>query len=144
MRFKHWPFVNEAAHRVVFLRVSWTPPVLSGILTRGAQMIRKFFLALCVTAYLAGCASAPSQNAARVKEADQNMVAGCELIGTIIGSSLIGGVVTTGGNNAMVDAKEQAASQGATHIVFMSVDSGSQYSTGKATARAYKCAATRQ
>jgi hypothetical protein len=88
---------------------------------------------------LVGCASVPSPQASRVKEADDRMVANCELLGTIVGSSLIGGVVDTGAINSMVSVKEQAAAQGATHVVFSGIDGGNQFATGRATARAYRC-----
>ena len=102
--------------------------------------MKQVMLTFLAATVLASCASTPSNRAANVKEADPGTVSRCQLLGTVIGSSLIGGVVVkTGGTNAMVDAREQAADMGATHIVFMAVDSGNQYSTGKATARAYRC-----
>jgi hypothetical protein len=104
-------------------------------------MSRAYRWALLGAISLGGCAATPTPQAAAVAEADQARVATCELLETVLGKSLIGGsVFTTGGTNAMVEARERAAAMGATHIVFGSVDSGSMYSTGSATARAYRCA----
>lgn len=86
-----------------------------------------------------GCATAPSYQAAAIKEADARQVAKCTLISTVVGRSLIGGVGSTGATNAITDAKEQASGLGATHVVLLSVDSGSIYATATATARAYRC-----
>jgi hypothetical protein len=85
------------------------------------------------------CSSVPSRHAAAIKEVDANQVANCTLISTIVGRSLIGGVGTTGATNAIVDAKEQASGLSATHVVIVSADSGTMYSSGTATAKAYKC-----
>jgi len=109
----------------------------------GALVLLVIVALVVIALLLGGCAVAPSQAAAQVKEADASMVAGCELIGTVVGSSMIGGIVTTGATNAMVEVREKAAALGATHIVFVSVDSGSTYSTGRAVARAYKCPASK-
>ena len=103
----------------------------------------KFISIAIILVVVGGCAAVPSPSAAKIIEADDAMVVGCQLVGTVFGSSLIGGVVTTGATNAMVDAKEKAANQGATHIVFGNVDGGGMYSVGRATARAYKCPAAK-
>ena len=104
-----------------------------------ATRVNKLLPVFIVLLVCQGCASTPSHQAAAVKEADARQVAKCTLISTIVGKSLIGGVGSTGATNAIVDAKEQASGLGATHVVILSVDSGSMYSTGTATAKAYKC-----
>jgi Domain of unknown function (DUF4156) len=101
--------------------------------------VNRILAAITVLLICQGCASTPSSQAAAVKEVDAKQVANCALISTIVGKSLIGGVVSTGGTNAIVDAKEQAAGLGANTIVILTVDSGGMYSTGTATAKAYRC-----
>jgi hypothetical protein len=99
----------------------------------------KLLTAVALMVICQGCATAPSRHAAAVKEVDARQVANCTLISTIVGRSLIGGVGSIGAENAVVDVKEQASGLGATHVVIQSVDGGSMYAPGTATAKAYKC-----
>lgn len=99
--------------------------------------MRMFVGALVLLA--TGCASQPSLKAAEVAESDEQGVLGCKFLGSVQGSSVIGGVVTTGAHNASVDAREQAAEMGANRIVFLSVEKGGLMGTGSARARAYRC-----
>ena len=92
--------------------------------------------------FLAGCASAPSQATRNVLDGDPATVnRDCKLLGTVNGRSLFGGGEATRQDDAMLDARAKAAAMGATHVVFINVDSTGMFNTGHATARAYKCEA---
>lgn len=97
-----------------------------------------FRIALAALA-LAGCAAAPSHQAALVKEVAQEQVIECEFLGETRGMSGWGGSAAagTGANNARVAAKERAAKLGATHLVW--VAAGDVIQT--AVAHAYRCPA---
>jgi hypothetical protein len=96
-----------------------------------------FAFAACA---LAGCATMPSPQAARVAEVGAGMVSGCHSLGTVHGSSLVDGVgQSTGVRNAKTEAREQAARWGANAIVWTHVTQrywGAELVTGDA----YKCA----
>jgi hypothetical protein len=85
-----------------------------------------------------GCTTTLSPRAAMVVEADEEIVQGCEFIGSYEGNSVWGGklVQSTGMKNSKNEVVEKAASHGATHIVFYSVAGGP---TPFASGRAYKC-----
>lgn len=86
---------------------------------------------------LGGCATTPSSSALNVQDADERMVANCEMVGQVSGSSGWGNLAaSTGMSNAQAEAREKAARLGATHIVWGAVEGG--YSP-HATGRAYKC-----
>lgn len=94
--------------------------------------------------FLAGCASAPPQAARNVLDGDPATVnRDCKLLGTVNGRSLFGGSEASRQDDAMLDARAKAAAMGATHVVFVTVDSSGMFNTGHATARAYKCEAKR-
>jgi len=82
--------------------------------------ISKFeFLSLSVVAILIlnGCATTLSQSAARVIDADMTMTGNCQLLGDVHGWSGWGNNATSLGlENAENQAREKAASMGATHI----------------------------
>ena len=65
----------------------------------------------------------------------------CKLLGTVNGRSVFGGGEATRQEDAMQDARAKAAAMGATHVVFIKVDTSGMFNTGYATARAYKCEA---
>ena len=89
---------------------------------------------------LAACASAPSESARNVKDGDPAKVnRDCKLLGTVNGRSLFGGVEASRQDDAMLDARAKAAAMGATHVVFINVDTSGMFNTGHAAARAYKC-----
>jgi hypothetical protein len=78
-----------------------------------------------------GCATTPSASAAKVADADENMV------GQVQGSSGWGGLAaSTGMENAKNEAREKAAQLGATHIVWQAI-SGNY--TPYVTGHAYSC-----
>lgn len=93
-------------------------------------------IGICVLA-LAGCTTTLSQAGSGVVQADEKMVAACQFLGTVEGSSGFGNIAaSTGMQNAKNQATEKAASMGATHIVITSVTGG--YSPA-AQGRAYRC-----
>jgi hypothetical protein len=104
-------------------------------------MKRSMTLAAAIVA-LAACTSAPSQVARSVQDGDPATVnRDCKLLGTVNGRSLFGGGEATRQDDAMLDARGKAAAMGATHVVFINVDTSGMFNTGHATARAYKCGA---
>jgi len=94
-------------------------------------------LAIVVVASFSGCATSPSTAAARVQEADNQMVAGCKYLGDVQGSSGWGNLAASAGmENAKNEARDSAAKLGATHVVWNNITGGySPY----VSAKAYKC-----
>lgn len=92
-------------------------------------------LAACLACQ--SCATTPSASASRVADADQGMVAGCQFVGEVQGSSGWGGLAaSTGMENAKNEAREKAAKLGATNIIWHSIAGGyAPYVSG----RAYSC-----
>jgi hypothetical protein len=101
--------------------------------------VKSLLAAALVLVICQGCATTPSRQAATLKEATARDVTRCALISTIVGKSLMGGAVATSANNAIVDAKEQAAGLGANAVVLEKVDSGGAYAPATATLKAYRC-----
>lgn len=95
------------------------------------------FGSLLVMFLLGGCATTSSISAQRVKVADAPEVSGCKFLKDVHGSSGWGNLAaSTGMENAKNEALEQAASAGATHIVWTNIVGGySPFATGKA----YRC-----
>jgi hypothetical protein len=96
------------------------------------------YLFFAVALLLCACATAPSERAAGVKDADPRMVEACTYMGEVEGTSIWGG---PGGHGAAVsnsknEARDQAAKLGATHIVWNSV---SESSLTAVSGRAYRC-----
>lgn len=91
---------------------------------------------------LAACAATPSQTARSVQDGDPAVVnRDCKLLGTVNGRSLFGLSDEAKTEGATANAREKAAAMGATHVVFLNVDTSGMLNTGNATARAYRCAA---
>lgn len=92
------------------------------------------FMVICL---LNGCAVAPSAAATHVQEANAQMIASCQYLAEVQGSSGWGNLAASAGmENAKNEAKESAAKLGATHIVWNTVAGGyAPYVSGKA----YKC-----
>jgi hypothetical protein len=102
-------------------------------------MIRTIALALTVVTLVA-CASGSSQSARSIKDGDPAVVnRDCKLLGTVNGRSVFGGGEASRQDDAMLDARAKAAAMGATHVVFLSIDTSGMFNSGYATARAYKC-----
>lgn len=88
---------------------------------------------------LAGCATVPSERAAQIREALPQHVASCMFVGTVHGSSLLGGHRAGDGYiNAKVEALEQAAAKSATHVVFDALNDNAITGT-RAAGKAYIC-----
>lgn len=85
----------------------------------------------------AGCATTLSTSAQRVKVADTPEISSCRFVSDVHGSSGWGNLAaSTGMQNAKNEALEQAASAGATHVVWTNLAGGySPFATGKA----YRC-----
>jgi len=92
---------------------------------------------VATTGVFSGCAVAPSAAAARVQEADAQMVVSCKYVGEVQGSSGWGNLAASAGmENAKSEARENAAKLGATHVVWNSITGGySPY----VSAKAYRC-----
>jgi hypothetical protein len=89
---------------------------------------------------LASCASTPSSTARAVQDGDPAVVnRDCKLLGTVNGRSLFGLSEQAKTEGAVANAREKAAELGATHVVFLKVDTSGMLNTGNATARAYRC-----
>lgn len=83
------------------------------------------------------CATVPSARARQIREADEKGVASCDFVATYTGTSGWSGLAaSTGINNARNEVLGDAASAGATHIVWVA-DNAGWGST--ATGRAYRC-----
>ena len=92
------------------------------------------FFSVVAILMLNGCATTLSQSAARVIDADMKMTDKCQFLGDVHGSSGWGNLAASVGiENAKNEAKEKAASMGATHIVWTGMAGGySPYVSGKA------------
>jgi hypothetical protein len=83
---------------------------------------------------MSACASTPSPLAQRVTVADAEQVSTCRPVTDVRGSSSWGWLsASKATQNAKTEALEQAASLGATHVVWTSVARGS------AAGKAYRC-----
>ena len=92
---------------------------------KGSLCRRSIFLSLATGIALAGCAVQPSQEARLIRDADRSSVRDCKFATSVSGSSGWGNMAaSTGIQNAKVEAREQAADRGATHIVWTSVQGG--------------------
>ena len=101
-----------------------------------SRSIGMLFLS-AVTLCLASCTTRLSKPAENVKLANDEMVAGCDLLGVVSGSSGWGNLAASAGQvNARNEAQERAARLGATHLVWIAVAGG--YSPS-ASAYAYDC-----
>lgn len=88
---------------------------------------------------VAACASAGTQS---VRDGDPATInRDCKLLGTVNGRSVFGGSEEGRAEGAKASAREKAAELGATHVVFIKIDTSGMLNTGYATARAYRCAA---
>ena len=105
---------------------------------------------LALACLLGSCASTPPASSAgpgpsapdAIREADEQMVQGCEFLGTVVGKSGWGGLAAgTARKGAMRSAKKRAAELGATHLVVQGFDVGSGVTMEASTieGRAYRC-----
>ncbi len=87
--------------------------------------------------FIAGCATTPSPRASIIRDADQNLVANCEFVGSVSGTSGWGNLAASAGiNNAKNEGREQASRLNATHIIWVSIEGGYSPSV---SGNAYKC-----
>lgn len=94
--------------------------------------------ALLAALFLGGCATSPSPQAARIIEADEQMVRGCKFLGHFRGYSGATGVFRdTGAENSRAEVLNKAAARGATHIVWLHITA--DWYNPSAEGRAYLC-----
>jgi PBP1b-binding outer membrane lipoprotein LpoB len=111
------------------------------LLILGSTML----LSACQSMINSMVTSTPSAKAAAIIETVYpEDVEKCQSLGTVEGSSMLGANEDGGAismNNATVEAKEQAAELGATHILYASVKKTSNTSLGgsNVSGKAYKC-----
>lgn len=88
-------------------------------------------------AALSACATAPSAEAMRVRDADSSMIRNCKFLGIVSGTSGWGGLAASAGEqNAENSARAKAAAMGANRIVWMTVNGGW---APNASGNAYRC-----
>lgn len=87
---------------------------------------------------LLGCATTLTPEAAKIQEADEEMVKGCKFLGSMTGKSSLGiALPETGEANAKADLLKKAAVKGVTHVIWKEV-----WFNGwgwRVNARTYKC-----
>ena len=89
---------------------------------------------------LAACATTPPATARAVQDGDPAVLnRDCKLLGTVNARSVFGLSDDAKTEAAAASAREKAAEIGATHIVFMTLDTKGMLNTGNAVARAYRC-----
>ena len=100
-------------------------------------MKRLAFLGLIIS-LLSSCAATPK--AKGIQEADSPVVANCKFLGSVHAASMWGGCLCqgVGFSSAKNQALNKAAKLGATHIVWMHLETG--LGGGFASGRAYHCA----
>ncbi len=89
--------------------------------------MNSFKLPIVALSYLfvVGCASSPSEEVSMIKDANEKMVAECQYLGDVQGSSGFGGLMASQGIiNSKIEAREAAAKLNATHIVWRTVSGG--------------------
>ena len=92
---------------------------------------------LCCSVLLLACATVPSARGRFVQESDGRDLASCRFVGTFSGYSNISGLMArTGIQNAKNDVLDEAASKGATHVVWQAMGSGWGSTVA---ANAYRC-----
>ena len=102
-----------------------------------AGSVSRVFLLAIAAFGVSSCATTPSAPAAHVRDADEKMVESCEFLAQVHGSSGWGGLAaSTGMENAKTEAREKAASLGASHVVWATVSGG--YAPN-VSGRAYRC-----
>jgi len=95
------------------------------------------YVALLLSCLVAGCATTLSTSAQRVKIAEAPEVSRCKFISDVQGSSGWGNLAASIGiQNARNEAIEQAATAGATHVVWTSAWG---FMGSSATGKAYRC-----
>jgi len=121
-----------------FLRVALVHAHAS---TKDRKFCTRSIASVTVIALLAGCSATLSARAAKIEDADEASVAGCEFLGQVMGYSGWGSLAAPAGmENARNESRDKAAKLGATDIVWRSVSgSYSAYVSGQA----YDCNSSR-
>ena len=89
--------------------------------TKDRKLCTRSIASVTVIALLAGCAATLSARAAKIEDADEASVAGCEFLGQVKGYSGWGNLAaSTGMENARNESRDKAAKLGATDIVWRS------------------------
>lgn len=97
----------------------------------------KTMIAAAAALALCACATGVKRSAQHVRDADERMVAACEFVGEVHGTSGWGGLAaSTGVNSSRNQARNQAGKMGATHILWTQAQGGHAPS---ALGRAYRC-----
>ena len=104
---------------------------------RRTSIAALFIIMVSSLLFIIGCATTQSGSAARVRDADMKTVQNCQFVGDVHGTSGWGNLAASAGiQNAKNEAREQAATMGASHIIWTGTAGGySPYVTGKA----YNC-----
>lgn len=101
------------------------------------MIFKRILVLIVVMVFVSSCSSTASLSAMAIKPADQKTVDLCDYLGDVQGSSGFGGVAASKGmDNSKIEAKENAAKMGATHIVWSNISGGFSPS---AFGKAYKC-----
>jgi hypothetical protein len=102
-------------------------------------MNRGLLIAATLAALASGCASAPTQRAANVADADDQMVSDCNYLGEVHARAYIA-IAGTGDRPVQIAkarAREKAQAMGATAIVWQQVNDG--FGPILVRGRAYRC-----
>lgn len=95
------------------------------------------FISCSIVMLLVGCTTTLSPQAANINAADMRIVKDCKFVGYVHGTSGWGNLAASVGiQNAKNEAKEQAASLKATHVVWSNVEGGYSPSV---SGKAYIC-----
>lgn len=101
-------------------------------------MRNQSFALILAALIVSACAANPSPAVRGIQETDASRVKGCEPLGGIHGSSILGGLAaSTAMGNAKNEALEQAVEKGATHVVWGNVEGN--YNGASASGQAYRC-----
>ena len=100
--------------------------------------MKKLAPSVFIILLLSSCAATPK--AKGIQQADSRMVANCIFLGSVNAASMWGGCLCQGVglSSAKNQALNKAAKLGATHIVWLNLESG--LDGGFASGRAYRCA----
>jgi len=104
---------------------------------QGSSSMKRLAALVSIILLLSSCAATPK--AKGIQEADSHMVANCIFLGSVHAASMWGGCLCqgVGFSSAKNQALNKAAKLGATHIVWLNLESG--LAGGFASGRTYRC-----
>jgi len=106
----------------------------------GEIKLGALFVFLILTIFLFSCATTPSPQASRIREASSAQVQRCEFLGNVKGSSGLSGIFREAGyENALNELYDNAAKLGATHVVVQHKDANYWASGQYLRGEAFKC-----